>query len=108
MSVVTASVGTDCLKVTGIGLTHSSCQLYNTKCTVNAGTACAAITSCGDFSTSGTCSNFGAVKCYYNATPLCIPITSADCALVLGTGLTDAICATYDVVCISNVAGTAC
>jgi len=84
-----------CGTVTISGLTHEKCQAFNTVCTAaSGGAACVAITGCGNFLTSATCTNFAAVKCYWNAAAspaVCIPITTvaSDCVLVTGTGLTD-------------------
>jgi len=70
----------------------STCSLYLTQ------------NSCTTSAASGT-----AAKCAWSGTACnAVATTSTDCAYVTGTGLTDAICITYNVGCTANKAGTAC
>nr|CAA09180.1 surface antigen G [Paramecium tetraurelia] len=115
--------GTDCLRftncasVTGTGLTTTICATYDAGCIANVdGTACQEkLATCDLYLTQKSCSTSAAAatadKCAWSGTA-CLAIVTANiathCAYVTGTGLTDAICAAYNVDCTANRAGTAC
>ncbi|CAD8176961.1 unnamed protein product [Paramecium pentaurelia] len=110
--VAVTTVATDCLFVTGSGLTDTICASYNAGCTANkAGDACqekkAACTGYG--TTTTACSISSAGKCALNGSN-CVAVTTVatDCLFVTGSGLTDTICASYNAGCTANKAGTAC
>ncbi|CAD8183449.1 unnamed protein product [Paramecium pentaurelia] len=111
------TVATHCAYVTGTGLTNAICATYNAGCTANrTGTACQEKkATCDLYLTEATCSTSAAAatadKCAWNtAGSACLAVTTvaSECAYVTGTGLTNAICATYNAGCTVNRAGTAC
>ncbi|CAD8176985.1 unnamed protein product [Paramecium pentaurelia] len=109
----------NCATVTGLSsATHSTCQAYNTACTVNvAGNACQEQkTTCGGYTTSPTCSSTtGGTKCFWDATAnsnagACIAIAAAaNCATVTGlSSATHSTCQAYNSACFANINGNAC
>ncbi|CAK82827.1 unnamed protein product (macronuclear) [Paramecium tetraurelia] len=117
LAIVTANIATHCAYVTGTGLTDTTCAAYNVDCTANrAGTACQEQkATCDVYTTEATCSTSKATAtadtCAWSGTD-CRAVRTAyiatDCGYVIGTGLTDAICASYNPDCTANRAGTAC
>nr|P13837.1 RecName: Full=G surface protein, allelic form 156; Flags: Precursor [Paramecium primaurelia]CAA27514.1 unnamed protein product [Paramecium primaurelia] len=97
----------ECAFVTGLtGLDHSKCQLYHSSCTsLKDGTGCQEYkTTCSGYAATNNCATSGQGKCFFDVECL----RFSNCASITGTGLTTAICGTYDAGCVANVNGTAC
>ncbi|CAD8108961.1 unnamed protein product [Paramecium primaurelia] len=107
-----------CTVITGLtGATHSTCQGYNTTCTVNAGgTACITLqAACSGYTVTGDCvRKTDGSRCFWDSTAAggsgaCVDFAAANCASVTSlTSATHSTCQAYHTSCTVNVAGTAC
>ncbi|CAD8109130.1 unnamed protein product [Paramecium primaurelia] len=102
----------DCASVTGLtSATYSTCQAYNTACTVNAaGNACLEQqANCSGYDASTKCTiKTGGTRCHWGGSA-CADFVAADCAAIAGlTTWNHSTCQAYHNSCTVNVGGTAC